>query len=219
MSIDYTSGMASAETKVKDREVRAIERSSFQLLASGTAPGLRLVSYTLRELAESYLEHGFPFGSTLGAHELKGPAMPLFNANNEGVLNYQTPGDPAAVTRLNLELLATRKRLESGWTNATLLIVFPDDDRRYRAIDQLRNTQSDEEETYSKEDIYVTYTIQWLNQYIDFDPSGQQVIPRAFIGGFIDLDKMELVRNIHYGESFAQSEAARQRLPSNTFFS
>lgn len=216
MSIDYTNGMASAETKVKDKEVRSLEKSSFKSLASGTAPGLRLVSYVVRQEAESYLEHGFVFGSSLGAHELKGPTTPLYNANNEGILNYQTPGDPAALAKLNEELLVTRRRLEKGWTNTTLLFVFPDDDRRYRTIDQLRNEQGDDE-TYSKEDIYITYTIQWLNQFIDFNPVGQQIVPRAFIGGFIDLDKMELVRNLHYGESFVQSSTAKQRLPTSTF--
>lgn len=213
MSIDYTNVMLQkAETKVRDKDVKRFGNSDIKALASGAAAGLRLVRYCTRAEAEGYLESGLPFGTSLGAHELKDSVVPLFNANNEGILEYHTASDPQSTTLLNLELIATRRRLEKGWTNCTLLIVFPDDEKRYREITTLQNN-STEDSSYSREDIYVTFTIQWLNQFVDFTPTGQQIIPRAFIGGFIDLDKMELVRNIHYSESFLQSETAKQKLP------
>lgn len=201
------------ELKVRNRDLDAINESKkFKLLADGKALGLRLVSYTDRISAEKFLDEGMPFGSDLGAHELEDAVTPLLSANHDGTLEYRQAGDPDSVTSTNIRLLATRQRLISGWSTCTMLIVFPDDPNRYREITRLQNNRTTDN-AYTAEEIYITYTIQWLNKFIEFNADGKQIIPRAFIGGFIDLDAKELIRNIHYSESFIQSQEAKNRLP------
>lgn len=201
------------ETKVRNRDVVTItENRKLKLLAAGNALGLRLVGYTDRISAEQYLEDGMPFGTDLGANDLEASFVPLLSSNHDGTLRYQPAGAVESVTLTNTNLIATRKRLERGWTTCTMLIVFPDDSARYREISQLQAARVSDD-TYSADEIYMTLTLQWLNHFIDFDASGRQIIPRAFIGGFVDLDSKELIRNIHYSESFMQTEEARRRLP------
>lgn len=202
------------ELKVRERDRRFItEDRKLKLLADGKALGLRLVCYTDRISAESFIDNGMPFGTDLGAHEMDETLTPLLSANHDGTLRYQQAGDPDSVTATNIELLATRERLISGWSTCTMLIVFPDDPNRYREISQLQANRAPDN-AYTAEEIYVTLTIKWLNNFIDFSPDGKQLIPRSFIGGFIDLDKKELVRNIHYSETFIQSADAKSRLPN-----
>ena len=199
MSIDYTNTVPELnETKVRSRDVKAISNGKkLRLLADGKAPGLRLISYADRPSAEKYLETGIPFGTDLGATELQSIFIPLLSANHDGTLRYQQAGDPDSVTLTNINLLATRKRIESGWTSCVMLIVFPDSPGRYREISNLQASRAPND-AYAAEEIYLTLTRQWLNHFIDFTPLGQQIVPRAFIGGFVDLEKKELVRNIHY---------------------
>ncbi len=199
------------ETKVRKKDISTITDSKkLKLLADGKALGLRLVSYTDRISAEKYLDEGMPFGSDMGAHELENFVVPLLSANHDGTIRFQQAGDPESVTATNVNLLATRKRLSTGWSTCTMLFVFPDDPARYREITAVQQSRAPDN-AYTAEEIYLTYTIQWLNKFIDFNGT-QQLIPRSFIGGFIDLDSRELIRNIHYSESFVQSEDAKGKL-------
>ncbi len=204
------------DLKTRHRDVKVIsDDKKLKLLASGNALGLRLISYTDRISAEKFLEEGLPFGTSLGASELETVFVPLLSANHDGSLKYQPAGDPDSVTQTNINLLATRKRLVTGWSTCTMLIVFPDDVTRYRQISELQ-AQRAPNDAYTAEEIYITLTRQWLNRFVDFNNAGQQIVPRAFIGGFVDLDEKELVMNIHYSESFVQSEEAKRRLPSTS---
>lgn len=198
--------------KVKDKDaIKIAEDAVLSQFINPEAEGLRIIYYAGRLQAEQILEWGLPFGTGMGAKELAETTVPLMSTLNEGTLRYQPVGESDSMKNINSNLLATRRRTEKGWTDCVVLIIFPDSPDRYAAINKAVIT-SEASLGSSREKIYIGQTYKWLNYYIDFSENGQQLIPRSLIAGFIDLPSMELVRNIHYGESFIQSDQARVKL-------
>ena len=177
-------------------------------------PGLRMVHYTDHATAQTICNDGLPFGTNLGSQDLFGIVAPLRSALNHGTLEYFADIQPEEAVIANLHTLAGRKVIGNTSTNSIVIISFPDSPKRY---EEIRSIMSDDShsDTYSKSDIYVVLTLQWINYFIDFDSNGDQIIPPCFIAGYINLDNVTFTPNTHFGEPFEQSSVAKQKLPVN----
>lgn len=202
-----------ATISISPTDIRAVSNhGEIAIQGQPNQPGLRL-AYLANTQEIDYFKNGIAFGTDMGAQDLFGLSLPLHSDTNHGVLEYIPDLPPDEATAVNIKTLASRKSIGNETTNAVFIISFPDKPSRYEEIRHILNSP-DHSDTYSASDIYVVLTLQWINYFIDFNQDGQQIIPRNFIVGCVDLETPQFLPNPHFNEPFTQSQQAKQKLTS-----